>query len=199
MSDAPHENVMSMPDELVEPDDSLAVRRAELKRGAEVARIAEALRRPFPPSAIEWRVSRAMNTRRGPAATVLAYLQARAVMDRLDDIMSIENWRDQYELYRDGETRGVICHLSLRMNGQWVTKSDGAPFSDIESFKGGISDAFKRAAVKWGIGRYLYDLAETWVKISERKQTPLDKYCKSKDIVGYWSPPELPSWALPHE
>jgi len=38
----------------------------------------------------------------------------------------------------------------------WVTKSDGADDSSIESAKGGISDSLKRAAVQYGIGRYLY-------------------------------------------
>ena len=62
----------------------------------------------------------------------------------------------------------VICTLSIAdMDNQgktvWIAKSDGAGSTDVEGDKGGISDAFKRAAVKWGIGRYLYDLDAPWV------------------------------------
>jgi hypothetical protein len=45
----------------------------------------------------------------------------------------------------------------------WVRKSDGAGETQVEGEKGAISDALKRAAVKWGIGRYLYDLDSPWV------------------------------------
>ena len=44
-------------------------------------------------------------------------------------------------------------------------KYDGAENTDIEPVKGGLSDSFKRAAVLWGIGRYLYDMESIWVAI----------------------------------
>ena len=50
----------------------------------------------------------------------------------------------------------MICKLSVRISGEWVTKCDGADDTNIEGAKGGISDAFKRAAVKFGIFRYAY-------------------------------------------
>ena len=60
----------------------------------------------------------------------------------------------------------MICKLSIRFyfkteevskwNVSWVTKTDGADDTTIEGAKGGISDALKRAAVQFGIGRYLY-------------------------------------------
>ena len=53
----------------------------------------------------------------------------------------------------DGRT---VCELSLKINGVWITKTDGAGDTNIEGEKGGLSDAFKRAAVKFGVGRYLY-------------------------------------------
>jgi hypothetical protein len=49
-----------------------------------------------------------------------------------------------------------------------VWKSDGAGDSDVEAEKGAVSDAFKRAAVKWGVGRYLYDLDSPWVALEKR-------------------------------
>lgn len=52
--------------------------------------------------------------------------------------------------------------------GQWIDKTDGAEDSDIEAVKGGLSDAFKRAAVKWNIGRYLYSFNTVWVAAEAR-------------------------------
>ena len=59
----------------------------------------------------------------------------------------------------------MVCNLSIRVGGEWISKEDGAPFTDFEAFKGGISDALKRAAVKYGIGRYLYDAPIQWVPL----------------------------------
>ena len=76
-------------------------------------------------------------------------------MDRLDEVVGPENWKDEYAPGPDG---GVICGLSLRIEDEWITKWDGAENTDFEAIKGGLSDAFKRAGYKWGIGRYLYRL-----------------------------------------
>ncbi|MCP5002531.1 MAG: hypothetical protein GY941_01065, partial [Planctomycetes bacterium] len=56
----------------------------------------------------------------------------------------------------------TICYISIKIGDEWVTKSDGAGDTKVEAEKGSISDAFKRAAVKWGIGRYLYSLDAVW-------------------------------------
>ena len=92
--------------------------------------------------------------RKGSGGTKLAYIDARTVMKRLDDVMGIDGWQDKYKSI---ENR-TICELSLKINGVWITKSDGAGDTKIEGAKGGISDSFKRAAVKFGVGRYLYYL-----------------------------------------
>jgi len=111
----------------------------------------------FPREAISWRAQSV--TKDGTKALALAYIDARDVMDRLDDICGPENWQDRYEFHG---TR-TICYLSIRVDGEWVTKADGAGDSDVEAEKGAISDALKRAAVKWGIGRYLYHIVSPWV------------------------------------
>lgn len=114
---------------------------------------------PFPPSQIEWRVGSTNSEKtRGLA---LAYLTARHVMERLDALCGQENWQDRYEFHGSR----TVCYLSLRIGDEWITKADGAGDSDVEAEKGAISDALKRAAVKWGIGRYLYDLGNTWVEV----------------------------------
>lgn len=91
--------------------------------------------------------------RQGPGGRQLDYIDARFVMDRLDEAVGPENWRDVYEEAGNGSVR---CGLSVRVGNEWITKWDVGDQSDIEPTKGAHSDAFKRAAVKWGIGRDLY-------------------------------------------
>ena len=101
-------------------------------------------KRPFPISKIKWRP--------GGNGKSLCYIDARDVMNRLDKAVGVANWQTQYSWIGDR----MICSLSIRIDGEWITKSDGADDSNIEGAKGGISDALKRAAVLFGIGRYLY-------------------------------------------
>lgn len=165
--------------------------------------ILKKLAEPFPPDCVEWRVAQAGKTAKGPWAKVLAYITARAIMDRLDQVMGPENWKVGYRFIgkdQAGEA-GVVCELSLKMAGEWVTKEDGADQTDIEAFKGGISSALKRAAVLWSVGRYLYSLEEGWAQIVERG-TPGAHWNSSKTREGekidfHWLPPQLPDWALP--
>jgi hypothetical protein len=95
---------------------------------------------PFPPERVKARKQ---------SGITLHYIDARTVMDRLDETVGPDNWSDNY---RELDGR-IICELTVL----GVTKMDGAEDSKIEAKKGGLSDAFKRAAVKFGIGRYLYD------------------------------------------
>jgi len=92
--------------------------------------------------------------RKGHGGATLHYIDARDVMFRLDEVIGPLNWQDTYK-----EVMGrIVCTLSLRFpwEDEWVSKSDGAGDTKIEGDKGGISDAFKRAACRWGVGRYLY-------------------------------------------
>lgn len=117
----------------------------------------EELAAEFPRDAISWR-SQSLN-KDGTSAMALAYIDARDVMDRLDKVCGPANWQDRYEFHGPR----TVCYLSIRIDGEWITKADGAGDSDVEAEKGAISDALKRAAVKWGIGRYLYSLPAPWV------------------------------------
>ncbi len=121
------------------------------------------LKAPFPPEKISWRVgARTQDKKKGIA---LAYIDARDVMERLDDVVGPENWQDRYEFHGSR----TVCYLSLRLEGEWIIKADGAGDSDVEAEKGAISDALKRAAVKWGIGRDLYDMPNLWVDLKNEK------------------------------
>jgi hypothetical protein len=111
----------------------------------------------FPRDAVSWRAQSV--TKDGSKAMALAYIDARDVMERLDAVCGPGNWQDRYEF----SGSRTICYLSIKIDGEWVTKADGAGDTAVEAEKGAISDAFKRAAVKWGIGRYLYALDAPWV------------------------------------
>ena len=144
--------------------------------------LAKKLAEPFAPDAIEWRIgSTNQDKTRGLA---LAYVTNRAIQDRLDDVCGIDGWKNCFR--RWGE-KGAICGISIRLeSGEWLTKWDGAGDTDIESVKGGLSDSMKRAAVQWGIGRYLYQLESQWVELKQQGRS----YIPAKI-------PTLPSWALP--
>lgn len=118
----------------------------------------------FPREAISWRAQTV--TKNGDKAMALAYIDARDVMDRLDSVLGSENWQDRYEFAGPR----TICYLSIKVGDEWITKADGAGDTDVEAEKGAISDAFKRAAVKWGIGRYLYAMPTPWVQCETYEQ-----------------------------
>lgn len=97
------------------------------------------------------------------------YVSNRAIMDRLDDVCGPANWRNEFAA---GPAGGIVCGLSIRTahydgSHEWVTKWDGAENSDVEPVKGGLSNAMRRAAVQWGIGRYLYRIDMKWAKCDD--------------------------------
>lgn len=117
---------------------------------------------PFPPEAISWRVG--STNKEKTKAMALAYIDARDVMERLDSVVGPANWQNKYS-HANGKT---VCDLAVRVDGEWVWKADGAGDTDVEAEKGAFSDALKRAAVRFGVGRYLYGLKSPWVEIREQ-------------------------------
>lgn len=101
-----------------------------------------------------------------PSATCVAYIDARDVMDLLDEVVGPENWQSDYKEIK----RNLYSGIGVKMDGEWVWKWDCGTEPFTEKAKGEASDAFKRAAVKWGIGRFLYDLPIQYVKTSEIKR-----------------------------
>lgn len=161
--------------------------------------IEAALKAPFPTSEIEWRVARSGFKDGRPWAQVLAYLEARTVMDRLDAVMGLNGWQSELKALPGV---GYIGRLGLRVGGEWIWREDAAPLTDVEGVKGGASDALKRVAVQWGIGRYLYRLGDSWAIFTDDKRARYrDKIKRSKDdregVWHGWNPPILPDWALP--
>jgi hypothetical protein len=155
------------------------------------------LAEPFDPMDIEWRIQQSGEKNGKKWAMVLAYITNRAIMERLDEVFGIAGWQNNFEPLPDG---GAICGISAKINSEWITKYDGADKTQIEAVKGGLSSAMKRAAVQWGMGRYLYNLPTTFVQLLDQEPLHGDYetvYIKALGGKHYFMRPQLPGWATP--
>ena len=138
---------------------------------------AAALKYPFTADEIEWRVLH--TTKDKTKGQVAAYVDSRAIQDRLDAVLGRENWQNHFRTVqgKDNASTTQVCELSIYYpeRNEWITKSNGAGNTDIEPVKGGLSNAFKRAASMWGIGRYLYNLKNIWIPLKDGKYIPDDQ------------------------
>ncbi|MBN9117802.1 MAG: hypothetical protein J0I06_01310 [Planctomycetes bacterium] len=150
-------------------------------RDPQVRAITAALAVPFEPRDVKFKPQMVKNNR----CLAMAYIDARLIQDRLDDVVGPENWEDAYDLLPDGS---VMCKLRIKLGDRWITKIDvGSPSEQPDSgdrLKAAFSDALKRAAVKFGIGRYLYRLPAQWVDYDPVK----------KQITQV---PQMPAFAIP--
>lgn len=123
------------------------------------------------PMVYKWRIQSINDYK----ATCVAYVDARDVMDRLDEVFGVDGWEDEYH-EADGK---LFCKLSCHFPGKdiAITKSDTGSESNVEKDKGLASDTFKRAAVKFGVGRFLYSLGIEDLKVKKHtngKNYPVD-------------------------
>jgi hypothetical protein len=145
--------------------------------------IQKALSQPFTPQQVEWLVI--LTNQEKTRALVCAYIDARTVEDRLDEVMGVASWKDNYDVLEGG---CVLCTLQIKVDGVWVQRQDvGAPSEQPtagDKLKAAVSDSLKRTAVHFGIGRYLARIPKCWADYDAKK-----KQIKQK--------PGLPTWALP--
>lgn len=134
------------------------------------------LSEPFPPGEVQWRIEALSKDKR--RALVVPYVDACTVLDRLDKAVGPEGWQDSYEVLSDGERslkdergerRERVVEVKCRLTVLGVTKED---VGEGDSLKAAFSDALKRAAVKFGVGRYLYELPKKWVPLKGGAITP---------------------------
>lgn len=102
------------------------------------------LRRPFTPEAVKFKVQ--------AGTLAVAYIDARLVVERLNMVCP-HLWHDKYE----AAAKGMVCHLTV----DGITRTD---YGDGYVGKGLFSDAFKRTAVKFGVGVSLYAIPATWLQ-----------------------------------
>lgn len=137
----------------------------------ELKKLFDDLAKPFNVKDIEWKVQAKFPKppAKPTSALMVTYSDARCYQDRLDEVVGPQNW---YDTYAPGADGGVMATVFLRINGEWIGKSDGASNTDVEATKGGYTNAFKRACVKWGLGRFMYHIPSQYVKLDD-KQKPV--------------------------
>jgi hypothetical protein len=130
---------------------------------------------PFAAHEVKWKVQAV----KGNRAMIVPYVDARVVAERLDEVFGVGGWEEETMPLPDGSAH---CKLSVWIDSRKVCRSDvGSPSEQPDAgdrLKASFSDALKRAAVKFGVGRYLYTLPKQWVEYSpERRQVvgPLPK------------------------
>lgn len=126
------------------------------------------LKKPFTFEEIEWRVGSSFERNGEVKALALPYVTSRAIMDRLDAVFGLDGWEDEYQPWGNN---AQLCAITVRVGERSIKKWDGAESTDIESVKGGLSNALKRTAVKFGIGRYLYSFDPIWVRCEVKGKT----------------------------
>ena len=132
----------------------------------------------------KWRVQSELKGKN--LVRMIAYVDARDVAEQLDKIVGPENWTDTYK-----EVKGsLFCSIGINVDGVWVHKSDCGVASRTEKEKGESSDAFKRAAVKWGINRDAYKVGMLDIQSREfsGKNYPCDpsgKFLKGQLLYDY--------------
>lgn len=144
------------------------------------------LRKPFPPDRISWRVG--STTQDKTKGMALAYIDARDVMSRLDEVFG-PAWQCEYVPMPNGT---CCCRIGLKLGEEWVWRSNGAMnLTDSDKTdqkemaeKGSYSDAFKRAAVLWGIGQYLYDIESPWVALDDKKRIAQSEYKRLEALLA---------------
>ena len=142
--------------------------------------ITDQLKKPFEANVVHWRIG-ATNAKtlkckpwEATSGIALAYITSRDVMKRLDEVCK-DGWQAEYPFVG-------CCRIGIKIDGEWLWRSNGAGETAVEGEKGQYSDAFKRAAVLWGVGRYLYYLPTVWCDLVDGKIK---------------NPPKVPPWAKP--
>jgi hypothetical protein len=147
----------------------------------ETERVAHALAAPFAPDEVRFRPGPIS----GNQALAFPYINVRAVMDRLDEVVGLDGWQDKYTVLPDGS---VMCQLQVRFGDTWIAKVDVGSRSEQpdegDRDKAAFSDALKRVAVKFGVGRYLHRIPAQWVEWDAPKRR-------------FGKRPLLPAWAMP--
>lgn len=109
---------------------------------------------------------RPTDTKRKGSCLLLLYQDARCAMNILDETVGQFGWQKQYENINGN----IYCGIGIKNEDEWVWKWDNGSFTakedDMQS-KADASDATKRAAVCWGIGRELYALPKLKIQCPE--------------------------------
>ena len=190
------EGVVNERERIAASEPALSIAGQAMFSREEVEQLVERLKEPFDPRVVQWVVTATAGGKDGHRRGLLAaYADPRAYMDRLNQLLTPRGWTQQYSTQvsancprkvRDKQVASakllVICRLTIF--GLGAHSGTGEGWADDENaLTGADAQAFKRAGVSFGLGRYFYDLPQTWVDLDEHDRPR-------------WLP-ELPVWALP--
>lgn len=163
------------------------VEPAQPANSPEAAAIGRQLAEPFSPDELKYKPQVVQGNR----ALAVIYVDARVVQDRLDRVFGVDGWETTYTPQADG---CVYCELSCRFPSGWVKKGDVGAQSEQKDagdrMKASFSDALKRAAVHFGIGRYLYRMGGAWLDYDPKTRQVLGSIPLQPHQLPYgYSPP----------
>ena len=165
----------------------------EAKMGPDTDALFTQLAEPFDAAEIKWRVTH--TSQDGSRGAVIAFADPRAYTDRLNQLFTPSGWTRNYDVTtvsavsrqkRDKiiQTGKVLVTCTLTIAKLGTHSGSGEQWADEQNaMTAAEAQAFKRSASCFGLGRYLYNLPETWVS--------LDDHGKPIKL------PTLPAWALP--
>lgn len=136
------------------------------------------LSKPIQPDEVEWRVQN-FNEAKG-ILSIVPYITNRCVMDRFDEAFDYL-WSNEFR----ETTTGYICRIQASVANDevpFLIHEDGATKTKIEPDKGGMSDAMKRTAVHFGLGRCLYKYPRITIKTNS-KYIPFEIYPRLNKMV----------------
>lgn len=141
-----------------------------------LARLAE----PFPDEQVSWKpqaILKDKNTRAPKrddkgyvTALAVPYIDARDVAERLDQVVGGDWSFTWHAIDAPSISKTTVVCGVLTVCG--VTRSDAGEYKesdDMEAWKAAVSDALKRAAALFGVGRYLYRMEGDWCKYDDRR------------------------------
>jgi hypothetical protein len=131
-------------------------------------KVRQELLAPIPPEEIGWKPQ----VTRDDSALMVAYVDARWVAERLDEATG-GDWHFEWD-YLGADSGSVVVKGRLTVCG--IVREDVGehPASDkIDPFKSAVSDALKRTAVLFGVGRELYRMESQWIKWDSAKKRPM--------------------------
>jgi len=189
------EGAVNQQERIVSSGPTLSITEQAMFSREEIEQIVERLKEPFDPRVVQWVVTATASGKDGHRRGLLAaYADPRAYMDRLNQLLTPSGWTQEYSTQviancprkvRDKQVASakllVICRLTIF--GLGAHSGTGEGWTDDEALTSADAQAFKRAGVSFGLGRYFYDLPQAWVDLDEHDRPR-------------WLP-ELPVWALP--
>lgn len=149
------------------------------------------LNEPFPPEELQWRVEALSKDQR--RALIAAYVNHKAVLDRLDEVAGVQSWQDSYEVLQTPSQVAGFYTVKCRLTIMEIAKED---VGEGDSLKAAFAEALVRAAAKFGIGRF----QQQWVDYdpTSGKFTPpylgaMVEWYGSSDLEAQLPQPNPPS------